>query len=229
MVTCYSPVRHSTCTRGCFLVRLACVRHAASVHPEPGSNSPFEWALSGLSNCLIGWKYLKIHPDAPLQSGRVLMLRNRFLGMTGVSLLRLPCVRPNNTLACIKLPFHVCFAWTVSGSQGPRGPAGPLRSHGLTRSARGSILRLPTCPVNGFLGEFREFLLRTSRGAFYPVLLAPRQVLHAKEGPISNEIGPSNQVLALESRTRRLQPPQPRAVQPQRELQRGGHEPLPRT
>ena len=24
-------------------VRLACVRHAASVHPEPGSNSPYSW------------------------------------------------------------------------------------------------------------------------------------------------------------------------------------------
>ena len=39
--TCYSPVRHSLL----FLakgedVRLACVRHAASVYPEPGSNSP---------------------------------------------------------------------------------------------------------------------------------------------------------------------------------------------
>jgi hypothetical protein len=27
------------------LVRLACVRHAASVHPEPGSNSPYCWSL----------------------------------------------------------------------------------------------------------------------------------------------------------------------------------------
>ena len=26
------------------LVRLACIRHAASVHPEPGSNSPFDLA-----------------------------------------------------------------------------------------------------------------------------------------------------------------------------------------
>ena len=26
-----------------FFVRLACVRRAASVHPEPGSNPPFEW------------------------------------------------------------------------------------------------------------------------------------------------------------------------------------------
>ncbi len=30
-----------------FTVRLACVRHAASVHPEPGSNSPFEGAPRG--------------------------------------------------------------------------------------------------------------------------------------------------------------------------------------
>ena len=26
-------------------VRLACVRHAANVHPEPGSNSPFDFTL----------------------------------------------------------------------------------------------------------------------------------------------------------------------------------------
>ena len=43
--TRYSPVRHSVTVPSfrknrekCF-VRLACVRHAASVHPEPGSNS----------------------------------------------------------------------------------------------------------------------------------------------------------------------------------------------
>ena len=35
---CYSPVRHSLITQR---VRLACVRHAASVYPEPGSNSPY--------------------------------------------------------------------------------------------------------------------------------------------------------------------------------------------
>ena len=40
--TRYSPVRHSHAQSLGFmhmLVRLACVRHAASVHPEPGSNS----------------------------------------------------------------------------------------------------------------------------------------------------------------------------------------------
>ena len=40
------------------LVRLACIRHAASVHPEPGSNSPFDLALRclwhlSLYNCLF--------------------------------------------------------------------------------------------------------------------------------------------------------------------------------
>ena len=41
--TCYSPVRHGTpkCT-----IRLACIRHAASVNPEPGSNSPKNLSFS---------------------------------------------------------------------------------------------------------------------------------------------------------------------------------------
>ena len=38
--TCYSPVRHFTGGRSPFLVRLACVRPAANVRSEPGSNSP---------------------------------------------------------------------------------------------------------------------------------------------------------------------------------------------
>ena len=37
--TRYSPGRHSTHSRRNFRVRLACVRHAASVDSEPGSNS----------------------------------------------------------------------------------------------------------------------------------------------------------------------------------------------
>ena len=43
MPTCYSAVRHSIHgPRPVLTVRLACVRRAASVHPEPGSNSPFK-------------------------------------------------------------------------------------------------------------------------------------------------------------------------------------------
>ena len=39
LVTCYSPGRHYTHGLLHFPVRLACVRHAASVDSEPGSNS----------------------------------------------------------------------------------------------------------------------------------------------------------------------------------------------
>ena len=40
LFTCYSPVRRFTQDRSPFHARLACVRPAASVHSEPGSNSP---------------------------------------------------------------------------------------------------------------------------------------------------------------------------------------------
>ena len=48
MVTCYSPVRHSGLPESKLwaLVRLACVKHAASVRPEPGSNSPLKKSLN---------------------------------------------------------------------------------------------------------------------------------------------------------------------------------------
>ena len=44
--TCYSPVCHSTYPLRDFRVRLACVRHAASVDSEPGSNSHVKFAGS---------------------------------------------------------------------------------------------------------------------------------------------------------------------------------------
>ena len=40
LLTCYSPVRHFMHSpKGALIVRLACLRHAASVDSEPGSNS----------------------------------------------------------------------------------------------------------------------------------------------------------------------------------------------
>ena len=59
--TRYSPVRHSEFQNPPkshlkFLVRLACVKHAASVHPEPGSNSHVKKLISvklNLANSFI--------------------------------------------------------------------------------------------------------------------------------------------------------------------------------
>ena len=45
--TCYAPVCHSTHGLLHFRVRLACVRHAASVDSEPGSNSQVKLAAPG--------------------------------------------------------------------------------------------------------------------------------------------------------------------------------------
>ncbi len=49
--TCYSPVRHWGIAAP---VRLACIRHAASVHPEPGSNSQLNlYSSSKLSDLFV--------------------------------------------------------------------------------------------------------------------------------------------------------------------------------
>ena len=52
LFTCYSPVCHSIPERASsfpLFVRLACVKHAASVRPEPGSNSLFKVRLLSLT------------------------------------------------------------------------------------------------------------------------------------------------------------------------------------
>ena len=44
--TCYSPVRHFIhFPKEVLIVRLACLRHAASVDSEPGSNSRYKFVL----------------------------------------------------------------------------------------------------------------------------------------------------------------------------------------
>ena len=47
----FSRVTHPFATEACTSVRLACVRHAASVHPEPGSNSPLLYLYVNFENC----------------------------------------------------------------------------------------------------------------------------------------------------------------------------------
>src|SRR3954452_8441004 len=54
--TCYSPVRRS-CTPKGLTARLACVKHAASVRPEPGSNSPLKIVDGDLSVVIDSMEY----------------------------------------------------------------------------------------------------------------------------------------------------------------------------
>ena len=62
--TCYAPVRHVTPRRK--PVRLACIRHAASVDPEPGSNSPpFSPAETGSTDCSVVVHFLCVDARWP--------------------------------------------------------------------------------------------------------------------------------------------------------------------
>ena len=54
--TRYAPVRHSQSPEGDFTVRLACIRPAASVHPEPGSNSSLYYCLAKFVSLNLGFR-----------------------------------------------------------------------------------------------------------------------------------------------------------------------------
>ena len=57
----YSPVRHSVNPASwVFLVRLACIRHAASVYPEPGSNSSFDLCSPDYLLIRISYKLIDV-------------------------------------------------------------------------------------------------------------------------------------------------------------------------
>ena len=64
----WSRVTHPFATlcapEGALTVRLACVRHAASVHPEPGSNSPFEKSPSRASVVRLSRSVFVIYPSS---------------------------------------------------------------------------------------------------------------------------------------------------------------------
>ena len=91
--TCYSPVRHSpwpsASTQSRF-VRLACIRHAASVRPEPGSNSHEKfhkstWLISLLA-CFL----------PSLSAAELLVVHQVYLDdphILGVSLFSFQCAR----------------------------------------------------------------------------------------------------------------------------------------
>jgi hypothetical protein len=65
LLTCYSPVRRSSTPKG-LSARLACVKHAASVRPEPGSNSP----LMSINNRSLSRSGLLTHERASVTAVR---------------------------------------------------------------------------------------------------------------------------------------------------------------
>ena len=131
------------------IVRLACVRHAASVHPEPGSNSPFDLGLpvsrerepTGFSNSKIKVNSKKYHVN--VLSG---MYQSVFRG------------------ACLACPRFV----TVSGSQGAEGPVPDARAS-LRRKKE--LYQHPACRVKE---NFQEIFPTRCGGAGALRARAPR-------------------------------------------------------
>ena len=84
--TCYSPVRRFTKSRRTVLARLACVKHAASVRSEPGSNSPVEKIDPSSEPKLAFWfskktqKYSDFIPRDSVEGPERLYLLSSFQG-----------------------------------------------------------------------------------------------------------------------------------------------------
>ncbi len=127
--TCYSPVRHcirryrSTRWAGSLrvthpfatvsedTVRLACIRHAASVHPEPGSNSPFE-IDSKLSLCFMLNDFSKGELTAAFQRRKQLLYLVCF-DLYHLVLVHTVCKYIKERIACEELTVlhKACFSY----------------------------------------------------------------------------------------------------------------------
>jgi hypothetical protein len=77
LLTCYSPVRRSSTPKRGLSARLACVKHAASVRPEPGSNSPTKTLAkqftaktigTGITNTLLSSQRTTTHQTPTTQA-----------------------------------------------------------------------------------------------------------------------------------------------------------------
>ena len=90
------------------LVRLACIRHAASVHPEPGSNSPFDWLFmfEPLARVLYFFReLLQISLTFPVQFSKIeLLLRRRLFRLVPVY-----NTKSSSLLSILFLPFFSFF------------------------------------------------------------------------------------------------------------------------
>ena len=102
--------------RRCF-VRLACVRHAASVHPEPGSNSHLNVCFLTGSRLAFALLFLSVLPFLGCTFCFQKMLRSlkfqlNFQGCFTVWLSKFICCKPFNSFGL--LSFAVAFVYRVN-------------------------------------------------------------------------------------------------------------------
>ena len=135
--TTYGQIAHVLLTRSPLghleqalldLVRLACIRHAASVHPEPGSNSPFAHLF--LNACAFGFfvcvAYSFSELTFPVQFSKIDFLASRLLRSALVYITILSLFR--QAFFCSFLPFFVFFVTIHSREMKRRGKNTMLES-----------------------------------------------------------------------------------------------------
>ena len=124
--TCYSPVRHFTRDRSPFRVRLACVKHAASVQSEPESNSPVQicikipaWQKSESQRLFLPTRYSLV--NEPPEGLRPLPLfsaaRCRFMHHPPGCVNNFFSFRQSFFSPCLERPKNVLFSrgkWKIS-------------------------------------------------------------------------------------------------------------------
>ena len=172
MLLTRSPLGVTRCCHQVVLARLACIKHAASVHPEPGSNSPSEIVNSHRHKCRQGCSR---RSSATLEPPSLTIRPGRTGGMGDARAYPAP-LKAHPLSGCAKEPFRggkpptgrgfgTGFSHTVEFSRNVAGllfgdsPAVPAschrRSGGTVPRAFQDRQRLPTCPVSVLLAEYR--------------------------------------------------------------------------
>ena len=172
MLLTRSPLGVTRCCHQVVLARLACIKHAASVHPEPGSNSPSEIVNSLRSpEARRGCSRVELGDPGATEfdhPSRTYRGDGRYRGPTlhRSRLIRYPDA-PRNRSEGGKPPtgrgFGTGFSHTVEFSRNVAGmlfgdsPAVPAfchrRSGGTVPRAFQGRQRLPTCPESVLLVE----------------------------------------------------------------------------
>ena len=189
MLLTRSPLGVTRCCHRVVLARLACIKHAASVHPEPGSNSPSEIVNSLGAEARRGCSR---RSSVALEPPSLTIRPGRTGGMGGAGAYPAP-LKAHPLSGCAKEPFRGAsptgrgfgtgFSHTVEFSRNVAGllfgdsPAVPAschrRSGGTVPRAFQDRQRLPTCPVSVLLVEHR----------------LPRRHLHTEAPPCARPTG----------------------------------------
>ncbi len=139
-LTCYSPVRRFPPPEGGFVPRLACVKPAASVHPEPGSNSPLR------EQNHLGLARMESHDGSSLRGGDCLAHDPRTVVVAAAIYFNSSGFRQPLEVACLPpdgAASHHCEAALAFGTL--------CSSQGASWSSRGGF-----CPSRGLVGASRR-------------------------------------------------------------------------